>query len=194
MTFHILARLAPILLFLTAGCGQSEPESPDDDGSSANVRFAGGHDTDPRDQGRPVALIAAALGVEDQVFRDAFSKVQPARNGRPSHEEAQRNKQVLMTALAPHGITNDRLDEVSDYYRYRPQDEEVWTVKPASAKAIIEDGQVTGFKIISGGAGYSSAPTVSIPGHPDVRVKATAEFTKDLRTNGRISKLTLVTE
>ena len=46
------------------------------------LAFAGGHDTDRRDGGRPVALVAAALGVPDQVFRDAFTHVTPAGPGR----------------------------------------------------------------------------------------------------------------
>ncbi len=47
----------------------------------------------------PVALIAAALGVESQVFRDAFSGVHPARGRGPTDAEARANKQVLMAAL-----------------------------------------------------------------------------------------------
>src|SRR5579883_2056967 len=85
------------------------------------VTFAGGHGTDPADGGRPVALIAAALGVPAEVFREAFRGVTPAKDGKPSQEQAQRNKAALMKVLRPHGVTGDRLDEVSDYYRYRPQ-------------------------------------------------------------------------
>ncbi len=43
------------------------------------VTFSGGHGTDPRDYGRPVVLIAAALKVKPEVFRKAFSGVRPAR-------------------------------------------------------------------------------------------------------------------
>jgi hypothetical protein len=42
------------------------------------VVFSGGHDTVVVDRGRPVVLIAAALGVPDEVFREAFSHVRPA--------------------------------------------------------------------------------------------------------------------
>jgi hypothetical protein len=33
------------------------------------VNFSGGHETDPRDHGRPVVLVAAALKVRPEVFR-----------------------------------------------------------------------------------------------------------------------------
>jgi hypothetical protein len=56
------------------------------------VKFSGGHETDRRDGGRPVVLVAAGLGVKPEVFRDAFSNVRPAKNGKPSGEEARRNK------------------------------------------------------------------------------------------------------
>src|SRR4051812_47520904 len=84
-------------------------------GDEFPVTFTGGHDTDPRDGGRPVVLVAAGLGVPPEVFREAFRGVTPARNGRPSAEEARRNKEALMKVLGPRGVTNDRLDEVSNY-------------------------------------------------------------------------------
>jgi hypothetical protein len=80
------------------------------------VTFSGGHETDPKDHGRPVVLVAAALEVKPEVFREAFSGVTPARGGKPSQEEARRNKAALMKVLKPHGVTNERLDEVSNYY------------------------------------------------------------------------------
>jgi hypothetical protein len=36
------------------------------------VTFSGGHETDPQDRGRPVVLVAGALGVKPEVFRKAF--------------------------------------------------------------------------------------------------------------------------
>ena len=48
----------------------------------APVVFSGGHETDPRDRGRPVILIAAALGVPADVFRAAFTHVHPPPQGR----------------------------------------------------------------------------------------------------------------
>src|SRR3954462_1660650 len=76
------------------------------------VTFSGGHETDRRDHGRPVVLVAAGLGVAPEVFRDTFSGVHPAGpgSGGPTREEAQKNKQALMSVLGKYGITNDRLD------------------------------------------------------------------------------------
>src|SRR5438046_5515780 len=90
------------------------------------VTITGGHDLGPQDHGRPCALIAAALGVKTEVFREAFGGVTPARGRGPSGEEARRNKEALMRVLQPHGVTNERLDEVSNYYRFRPQNGELW--------------------------------------------------------------------
>src|SRR6188474_2109432 len=110
--------------------------------SKVPVTFSGGHETDPKDKGRPVVLIAAGLGVKPEVFREAFSGVTPARGGKPTPEQARKNKEALLKVLKPHGITNERLDEVSDYYRYRPDKGEMWPTKPAKAQAIIENGRV----------------------------------------------------
>lgn len=159
---------------------------------AGTVIFQHGHETDPRDSGRPVALIAAALGVKDEVFRQAFSGVKPARDGAPTPERARENKQVLMEALGKYGITNDRLDEVSNYYRYKAEAGEVWKQSPAAAKAIIKDGKVTGFKIMDAGAGYTSPPEVTVAGYETVKVKATIEFSKDFRQNGRVTALSIV--
>lgn len=164
----------------------------DRDAVSGTVLIGGGYATDPVDKGRPVALIAAALGVKDGVFRDAFSSVKPSSFGPPSAMRAQANKTVLMDALGKHGITNERLDEVSNYYRYRPESDELWPATPAKVAAVITDGKLTGFDIINAGAGYSSAPDVSVAGYPDVHAQATIGFSKDLRTNGRVTKITIV--
>ncbi len=156
------------------------------------VIFTGGYETDPRDHGRPVALIAAALGVKPEVFRQAFSNVKPARGGDPSPTRARANKEVLMAALGKYGITNDRLDNVSNYYRYQPGRGELWKSTPASATAIIKNGKVTGFKISNPGSGYTTPPTVTVAGHEQVQVKATLEFSKNFRNNGSIKSLTVV--
>ena len=63
--------------------------------------FSGGHDIGKNDYGRPVVLIAAALGVKPDEFRQAFSGVTPARGGPPSGAEARKNKEALMKVLAP---------------------------------------------------------------------------------------------
>lgn len=162
------------------------------DAPAGTVVFQGGYETDSVDRGRPVALIAAVLGVETEVFRDAFSGVTPAHGRGPSEAEAQANKKVLLDALGKYGITNERLDEVSNYYRYRPQSGELWQHTPATATATVENGQVVSVKITNAGAGYMAPPTVVVAGHPNATVKATIEFTKDFETNGRLSSLTVV--
>ena len=161
-------------------------------GPPGTVVFSGGHETDPRDNGRPVALIAAALGVKPQVFRDAFSGVTPAHGGHPSEAEAKANKQVLLDALGKHGITNERLDEVSDYYRYNRGGGETWRRTPATAQAVIENGEVIRVKIVDPGAGYLTPPTVRIAGYEEVKVQAKIEFSQDFQTNGRVIALKIV--
>lgn len=171
---------------------QTRPPMDDEtDVAPGTVLLRNGYETDPQDGGRPVALIAAALGVKEQVFRDAFRNVQPSRFGPPSASRADANKKVLMDALSEHGVTNERLDEVSNYYRYRPQDDELWTVRPAKVAADIKDGQVIGFTIVDAGSGYMTAPEVVVAGHDDVQAQATIEFSKDLKQNGRITEVTL---
>jgi hypothetical protein len=156
------------------------------------VTFSGGHETDPRDRGRPVVLIAAALGVPAQVFRDAFSHVRPAPAGtRPSGQQVRQNKDALLKALGPYGVTNDRLDEVSDYYRYVRSRGELWPTKPAVAYAEIERGKIVRFVVTKGGAGYSSPPTVSVPGFEKAAVKVELAFGKKLESNGSIAAITL---
>ena len=158
------------------------------------VTFSGGHDTDPRDGGRPIVLVAAGLGVPTNVFRQAFSGVTPARNGAPSPEQARQNKSALMKVLAPYGITNERLDEVSNYYRYRPDRGELWKAVPARAEAVLENGAVKRIDLINAGAGYSSPPTATIKGVETARLIATLRFDKDLATNGSIAKIDVTTD
>lgn len=162
------------------------------DAEKGTVVFLGGHETDPVDKGRPVVLIAAALGVKPEVFREAFSRVRPAQDGNPSGERARANKQVLMEALGKHGISNRKLDSVSNYYRYDPASGELWKHKSARAKVVMNNGKITGIKLINGGSGYSSAPEVKIAGHEDVKVEATIEFTRNYSTNGRVTSLKIV--
>jgi hypothetical protein len=155
------------------------------------VIITGGHETEPRDHGRPDVLIAAALGVPTEVFREAFSHVTPAGPGRsPEPEEARRNKSALLRVLAPYGITNERLDEVSNFYRYnRPSGQLVWRNTPAIAYATVQNGAVVGFTIVDAGSGYCSAPSVSVPGMANLKVAATLAFGADFAKNGSIKKL-----
>lgn len=161
--------------------------------STYSVVITGGLNTDPRDKGRPVVLIAAALGVPTEVFREAFSGVTPSGlDSQPSHELAQRNKAALMKVLAPYGITNERLDEVSNFYRYNGNRTATWQKTPATATVIVTDGVVTGVTITNPGAGYSSTPTITITGPTGtVTAKAVVTNTQDFKTNGSISSITL---
>ncbi len=69
-----------------------------------------------------------------------------------------------MKVLSPKGVTNDRLDDVSDYYRFQPQSGKIWTHKPAEAQAVIVDGKIERIVITQPGHGYCSTPKVTVPG------------------------------
>ncbi|MGB0580486.1 MAG: hypothetical protein ACPGVU_12345, partial [Limisphaerales bacterium] len=131
--------LTVICLLVVTACGPKIEAPPGTE--TASVTLEGGYATDPRDNGRPVALIGPALGVTPEIFRDAFSGVTPARDGRPGPDHARANKRVLMDALGKHGITNERLDEVSNFYRYQPQDGGLWKHEPAEILAVMKDGK-----------------------------------------------------
>ncbi len=150
------------------------------------VTFSGGHETDPQDRGRPVVLVAAALEVKPEVFRKAFSGVTPARDRRPTGEEARRNKATLMKVLGPHKVTNDRLDEVSNYYRYRPEKGELWPTTPAEAYAVVDEGKIAKIVVTNPGAGYSSPPKATVKGFENVPLEAKVKFEKDLKKNGGV--------
>jgi hypothetical protein len=155
--------------------------------------FSGGHETDPRDHGRPVVLVAGALQVTPEVFRAAFSGVHPAPPGQggPTPDEARANKRVLLAALGKYGVTNDRLDEVSNRYRYRAWAGELWPTRAASGYATVSNGVVTGFVVTDAGYGYSSPPVVTVPGRPEVRAVATLAFGTDFSRNGSVSSVAL---
>jgi len=156
------------------------------------VTFSEGHETDPRDHGRPVVLIAAALGVTPEVFRDAFSKVRPARGGaEPEPAQVRQNKAVLMEALEKHGVTNEKLDTVSNYYRYPPGRNSIWTNKSAVANALVKDGAVIGYEIVNGGSGYTSTPTVSVPNIKGATAKVEISYGKVMENNGSVSAITI---
>lgn len=156
------------------------------------VVFSGGHGTLPVDHGRPVKLIAAALDVKPEVFRAAFSGVHPAGPGKgPTEPEARGNKKVLMDALGKFGVTNERLDTVSNFYRYPPGPGGLWKTTPATANALVKNGSVVGFEITSGGAGYTTAPKVTVPNFKIPAVNVDLSFTKDLATNGAVTAIAL---
>ncbi len=154
------------------------------------VRFDGGHDTDDRDRGRPVALIAAALRVPEDVFRQTFTHVRPAGpgSGGPTDAEARANKAALMAGLSPYGVTDDRLNAVSNYYRYRRDHDDLWRHRTAVAFAVVgPDGKVVRFDLADAGAGYTTPPTVTVDGL--LGVTATLAFGTDLATNGSVRSL-----
>ena len=157
------------------------------------VIFSGGHDTDPKDGGRPVVLVAAALEVKPEVFREAFRGVTPARDGRPSPQDARRNKSALLKVLAPHGVTNERLDEVSDYYRYQPQRGGLWKTTSAKAYAVLEDGKIKTVVVTNPGSGYTTPPMATVPGMERTELKVTLQFGKDFDKNGAIRSVEIVT-
>ncbi len=137
-----------------------------------------------------MVLVAGAFGVASDVFREAFSHVRPAPAGtEPDPEQVRKNKSALMAALGRHGITNERLDTVSNYYRYVRGRGEMWPTKPAVAFALVKDGVVTGYEITSGGSGYSSAPAVSVPGVKGSRAEVQLSFDKLFEKNGAVSTI-----
>lgn len=195
----IHSRLALLLLiFFLVGCSNegnstaSTMKVADPTAKLANkvqVIITGGHDTDPRDGGRPVVLIASALGVPPEVFREAFSHVHPAAAGwEPNPVQVKLNKSALLGALGSYGITNDFLDTVSNYYRFNGSAGETWPQTPATAMAIVTDGVVTGFVITNPGSGYTSPPNITLL-DSDVSAKATLSFGKDFKTNGSLKEI-----
>ena len=149
------------------------------------VTIAGGMGTEPVDNGRPVVLIAAALGVPAEVFREAFSGVTPAgAGGDVSPELAKANKAALLAVLTPYGITNDQLDAASNFYRYNGSADETWAHEPATA--TFSDGI---FTVTNGGYGYSSTPTVTLSNGRTAT--ATLVYGANTATNGSIAAITL---
>ena len=137
-------------------------------------------------------LVASALGVPEAVFRDAFSRVSPAPAGsEPDPAQVQKNTEALLNVLGPYGVTNDDLDRVSDYYRYQQSAGELWPAKRAVLRAIVRKGKVTGIRVVSGGSGYTSAPKVTVGGHPEVRAKAKLAFSTTFARNGRVVSVSL---
>ena len=187
--------IRPLLLLCTLLSGTSflSAQTPQAGVQKVPVVFSGGFETNPVDHGRPVILIANALGVPPEVFRETFTHVHPAGpgSGGPTREEAQKNKQALMAGLGKYGVTNDRLDEVSNYYRYPPGPGGRWKTKDAVANALVKDGKVTGFEIVDHGSGYSSVPTVSVPGVTGGAYTVKIVYTKKFETNGSVESIAL---
>lgn len=180
-------------LLLAGGSAQAETKELPKDVTRVPVVFSGGHDTEGVDHGRPVVLIAAALGVKTEVFREAFSHVHPAGpgSGGPTDAEARQNKAALMNALGKYGITDERLNAVSNYYRYPPGRGGLWKVQPAAANALVKNGAVIGYEITSGGSGYTTPPTVSVPDVKSAPAKVEISYSKEMESNGAVSAITV---
>jgi hypothetical protein len=137
-------------------------------------------------------LIAAALKVPPEVFRQAFSNVKPAPAGQqPEPDQVRKNKETLLRSLAPYGITNDRLDTVSNYYRYNRSRGEMWRTAPATAYATVSNGVVVGFTITNSGSGYSSPPTITLKGMVDPHAIASLSFDTEFSKNGSIKEIAM---
>lgn len=196
----LLRIISFLLFFLLTACGgnsiskKSATESVVQQivpNGEVQVVITGGHDTDPRDNGRPVILIASMLGVPSEVFREAFSHVTPAGAGQePSPIQVNLNKSALLDVLGPYGVTNDYLDTVSNYYRYNRSAGETWPQIPATAEVILTNGVVTGFEITNPGSGYSSTPIITVL-NSDVTATAMLAFTTDFNTNGSLAAIIL---
>lgn len=162
--------------------------------SKVPVTFSGGHELGKNDYGRPINLMAAGLGVKPDEFRQAFSGVTPARGRGPTGDEARRNKQALMKVLAPLGVTNDRMDEVANYYRFRPQNGELWPINPAEAYALVDGGKIKEIVVTKPGSGYNTPPKATIEGFKTVRLEAKVTYDKDLKQNGGIESVNIAAD
>jgi hypothetical protein len=89
----------------------------------------------------------------------------------------------------PYGVTDDRLNAVSNYYRYRRGAGKMWRNSPAKAYAIVRNGLVTSVTITDAGSGYSSPPVMSLPGMTAVNLSATLSFGTDFARNGSIKEI-----
>jgi hypothetical protein len=158
------------------------------------VTFSGGHDLGKNDYGRPITLMAAALGVKPDEFRQAFSGVKPAHGRGPTGAEARGNKEALMKVLQPLGVTNERMDEVANYYRFRPQNGELWPAKPAKAYAVVEGDKIKKVVVTDPGSGYCSPPKVTVKGFENVLFEAKLKLVTDLKKNGGVEGVELAKE
>jgi hypothetical protein len=175
-----------LAVITVAGCSSDAPSKS----SSVTVTITGGLDTVAGDNGRPIVLVAGLLGVTPEVFRKAFSGVTPADPSKgPTSEDAQRNKAALLAVLGPYGVTNDQLDNASNTYRYNESAGQSWPHTTAKATAIVAKGVVTAIKVVDGGSGYTSAPTVTLSNGQ--AATATLTYGKVVATNGSVASITV---
>ncbi|WP_139228528.1 hypothetical protein [Planctomicrobium piriforme] len=155
------------------------------------VIFTNGHDTEAADKGLPVKLLAGGLGVPDSVFRSALTQLQAVRGVAPNEWQLQTMQTYLFKTLAKYDVSAYRLETVTAYYRHEQPRGELWPTKSAKAFAVIDNGRLLGFEVLNGGSGYSSAPTVSIPGHNNLFVNIDIAYGREFGTNGSITSITL---
>jgi hypothetical protein len=183
-----------LLAFLAALPFLIPAQTPDQKTTATQIPLVitGGHETLGPDRGRPVILIANALNVPPEVFREAFTHVHPAGPGQqPQPDQVRQNKAALMQALGPLGVTDDRLNQVSNYYRYRRDQGQLWPVTQATAVATASNSGITKITITNPGSGYTTPPDISVPGFPDVHLVATLSFSTDFPKNGSLQKITI---
>ena len=94
-----------------------------------------------------------------------------------------------MAVLGPHGVTNERMDEVADYYRFRPQEGELWPTREAEAYAEVEGGRIARIVVTEGGSGYSSPPTAMVKGFEGEKFEVRLRFSKTLEENGEVESV-----
>ncbi len=99
-----------------------------------------------------------------------------------------------MKVLGPYKVTNERLDDVSDYYRYRPQKGELWPTTPAKAYAVVDDGKIKKIVVTQPGSGYSSPPTAVVKGFEKIRLAAKVKYETDLKKNGGVESVEVVSD
>ena len=194
----LIGSMALVVVAGLAGCssagGRAVPTSAtstNEKAGSVDVVLTGGFEVHDDDFGRPVPLYASMLGVQPAVFRQAFSGVHPDPGHAPSAAEQEQNKVALLSVLAPHGVTNEELDQVANYYRFDSTRGETWPHRPAAATAVVSNGRIVGFTITDPGYGYSYPPRVSVPGFSAVNAVADIAFTRDFATNGHLNSITL---
>lgn len=168
----------------------TKPQVPDDAAGRVVVEFSGGRETQPEDNGHPVTLIANALDITPQVFREAFFQFVPDAENTDTDGWKQHLPE-MMKILGPHGVTEARLTEVLDYYAGTRAGGATWPLEPAIAWATVKDGKITGFEVTTGGAGYNSPPTVNVAGHDTSGVKAELSGSNSLKQNGAVSGIQL---
>ena len=193
----LLAAITLVAVFIfMENSAMADPQELPKDVTRVPVVLSGGHETEGVDRGRPVVLIAAALNVKPEIFREAFSHVHPAPpgSGGPTDAEARQNKAALMDALGKYGVTDERLNAVSNFYRYPPGRGGLWKNTPATANALVKNGAVIGYEITNGGAGYTTPPVVSVPGINGPAPRVEIRFGKDMEHNGAVSAIQLSQE